>query len=169
MKLIFYWTGLGFIVIGITLLSVWGLFFQGVYGTCQITDRETAGGDCCPWPDECKPCMCVTIVAYWYPAKHAIYLYPYEYGTDCWTTDDPWPMLNKDYPIGKNKTCYSPRLSSNNVKVTESSVANAERGLFISGLVCSGLGLLSISVAIVFHIISCCKDRGKYELINSAM
>lgn len=165
----FSWCGIVFLAIGGILLAGWGLVLKGQYGICQIEDRETVGGQCCPWPDDCHDCVCVTIVAYWYPAKHITYLYLYGYGDDCWTSEDPWPLLNKDYKIGENKTCYSPSLDSRNVKFSSSGTEKAERAIFIAGLTCIGIGGMAFLLSLIMYIIYRCyrhSNKIEYEQIN---
>ena len=164
---VFYWSGIIAIATGAIILCGWALILQGQYGTCQIKDRETAPGECCKWVDDCSPCQCVTIVAYWYPAGHIIHLLPYEDGNDCWTTGDPWPMLNKDFPIGENKTCYASGANSRNVKLSSVSIQQADTIIFIVGLVCVGIGVISIILGICFHIIECHKQKLEYDVINN--
>ena len=167
---IFYWSGIVAIATGAILLCGWAMILQGQYGICQIRNRETAPGECCKWVDDCSPCQCVTIVAYWYPAKHTIHLLPYENGDDCWTTGDPWPMLNKDYPVGANKTCYSDDIDSANVKVSSPSTQQAERIVFILGLVFMGLGVTAIGLGILFNVLDCRReDREDRENLSQNM
>ena len=114
---LFLMIAVGFLLIGLALITVWGIGFSYSHDTCLVLQYQLVPGQYCPWPDSCVPSYCVNVyVNYFGPRpgeQHKANVFM-EYGDrrGCWTTENSTQIteyLTAHYPIGSNQTCYSGR------------------------------------------------------------